>query len=262
MRLPRTADERRAPSDAGSPRPRSRAGRRALAACVLAAASVALCAGAALTAERAAAVFDIVHDPTQPGDLVVNVADATPLFATIAPGDSVHWLLEARLFHAEEGSFELEFDADGGLVTGAGLSAGVTTCDTGFEIISGDPVCAGAVDVAVSQEPLTELSMRVDPHALPALRHDTPRELLVTLRLPPGAANDLGEPPSADIGVGLHAAHLADGDDPPARSPELPVTGSDLLALGLVGAGLVGLAGGVGLWRRGVRPARADKEAR
>ena len=72
--------------------------------------------GGALTVAHASATFLEVTETGSPGMLSIARSSETPLWRTLAPGDTMHWLVEARLTDAASGTLSLELRADGALV--------------------------------------------------------------------------------------------------------------------------------------------------
>lgn len=239
--------------------------------------------GLLLTAERAVASYEEIIDAGKPGLLTLSVNAATPLWATLKPGDTSSWLVRAELDGAATGSLALELTASGKLVDTAGLTAAVSACSGEFTTGAGagteQPRCGGTPEPVLATTPLRDLARTQARYALTELHAGTPRELLVTLQLPTTATRADVTDASARVGLGLFAA----GDTappttaPPTTTPqpsprptatppgsvespggtghELAFTGADLTALGLVAAGLIGL--GLLLHARRIAPHRS-----
>lgn len=218
-----------------------------------------LVVGAGLTATRAAAVMHEVTETGLPGMLSLRAGPAAPHWADVRPGDRMHWPIEASLSDASVGSLSVELRAEGGLVA-AGLTAAVEACTTPFVegvTLEGAPTCETSATVVLTETPLVDLaSASSERFALADLERDHPRHLLVTLHLPAAADPAAVAGAAATVGVGLHAAGDTPAEvSPPGELPErLPVTGMDVSAVGLLGAGFLGL-GACLLARRRMRGA-------
>lgn len=266
---------------------------------LIALASAMLCAGALLTVERAAAVWlDVTTDQSLAGHLVLESLPEHPQWADMRPGDTAHWQITAALEDVDAGNLELEFHATGELIDLGALSVEVVACAEPFDVgvaiehrISPGapsptaPACAGFASVVQSLTPLAEVARNLGGgvFGLEVLQQGVPRYLLVSLVLSevPGGAGAASAsatsasaaPAAATIGIGLHAT----GDqatmpsnptptDSKLRDPisgggaTLAPTGSDAVALGLLAAGLIGLALGVGILRS-VRATPIEREA-
>lgn len=252
-------------------RPPSNRGPKCRASGILAlflAATVVLGCGIALTAQRAWATFEHIVDTGKPGLLTLSVDSSTPMWATLAPGESTQWLVRAELSDAAEGSLSLELDAQGSLVSVGELTAAVASCSQSFTRERGTLHCTGASETVLAPTPLRELAPLRHQYALADLRANAPRELLVTLQVPDSVSRTDVAGATARVGLGLHTA----GDtvptvpptDPPVTPPTKPpplapdpastsgaaglaVTGADLTALGLLAAGLAGLGAALAL---------------
>lgn len=233
---------------------------------------VALLVGVALSVTRASALYEEITETGAPGMLQLR-ADATqPLWSTIAPGESMQWLIEASLTDADRGTLSLELRSGGALVAPAGLTAAITSCDRTFTAIdAGQPQCTGTSRTELQPTPLSRISSMDSGtvYALADLERGHHRYLLVTLSLPRSA--EVAEGAQAVVGLGLHAAGEAESPQPPtpgtppggpdpdpqSRGP-LAMTGDDLLALLLLAAGLIGLGTYAVLRRNGA----VDSEGR
>lgn len=221
-----------------------------------------LCIGVILTVDRASAAYERIAETGQPGYLVLSAATETPLWTELSPGESMYWLVEASLIDAKESSLALELRANGGLIDPAGMIAEVSTCTEDFTVPAGVPVCTATTSAALPATPLTELNSSGDRYQLPHLWQDQPRQVAVALTLPAATTAGQVEGQVAQVGLGLHASGQDATPTPTPANPQLPVTGSDLLALGVLGAGLIGLGIGIALRRRGVSvAARSTSEA-
>lgn len=210
--------------------------------------------GVALTATRATAVFMQLDETGRPGYLVLSVDSNTPLWSTLRPGETSHWLVQAKLEDAPWSSLTLQLEAREVREEARDLLVEVASCDTAFDLEREVPSCAGAYQPLVPPTPISQFEVLPESEVieLADLYTGEPRELLVSLTLPATSTN-IPNDELARVGVGLHAA----GDSPaPVPGPEpgtktpLPVTGADLLPLGLLGLGLIGLGTGLLLRRR------------
>ncbi|GAA2178531.1 hypothetical protein GCM10009847_09060 [Leucobacter tardus] len=241
-----------------APRPLRRP-RRTIVRAVLATLSVAvLVSGALLSVTRASAIYAELTETGAPGMLQLRADSSMPLWTTLAPGESMQWLVEASLADADRGTLDLELRSTGSLVDTAGLTAAVVSCERAFATDQpGEPRCTAGSRTELPPTPLAAISTMDGGtlHSLLDLDRNHPRHLLITLSLPRGAAVDDGA--QAVVGLGLHAA-----GDTPARPPEpgtppgdpgprgpLAMTGDDLLPLLLLAAGLCGL-GALALLKR------------
>ncbi|MBC9936487.1 MULTISPECIES: hypothetical protein [unclassified Leucobacter] len=212
--------------------------------------------GGALTVVRASATFLEVTETGSPGMLSIARSSETPLWGTLAPGDTMHWLVEARLTDADSGTLSLEFRADGALVDSFGMSASVSACSQDFTFASAGssqvPMCAGTTLPVVPPTPLVAIATASSGVLFPLaeLQAAQPRQLLVTLHLPPSAASADVAGQDARVGLALHSS----GQSPPAVDAPAPLaaTGSDALALSALALGLLGIGWGV-LLRRAAR---------
>lgn len=264
---------------ADAPRLHRRGGRR-LAHSVLAAVSVAaLAIGGILSVTRASAMYEEIAETGSPGMLQLRADSTRPLWSTLAPGESMQWLVEASLDDADRGTLALELRSGGSLVDPGGLTASVVSCDRDFApggAGSEDPPrCDGQARTELPPTPLAQISTMEsgDTYSLADLDREQPRHLLVTLALP-AQADAVGGDDRAVVGLGLHAAGDRETPDPPdPRSPDatpetpqqrgpLAMTGGDLSALALLAAGLLGL-GALALMRRraSAPPAEAGAES-
>lgn len=232
------------------------------------AATVVLSCGIALTAQRAWATFEHIADTGKPGLLTLSVDSSTPMWATLAPGESTQWLVRVELKGADEGSLSLELDAQGSLVSIGELTAAVASCSESFARDRDAFRCSGASETVLATTPLRKLAPLRRQYALADLRSDAPRELLVTLQVPASASRVDVSGATARVGLGLHAAGITVPTTPPTEPPIAPpttplppapgaaapqrpaglaVTGADLAALGLLAAGLAGIGAALGL---------------
>lgn len=238
--------------------------RRAVVPAMIATLSVALLVcGALLSVTRASAVYTELTETGSPGMLQLRAHPAMPLWTTLAPGESMQWLVEASLADADRGTLDLELRSTGALVDTAGLTAAVVSCERAFATDRpGEPRCTTGPRTELRPTPLAAISTmeRGTIHPLLDLDRDHPRHLLVTLSLPRDAAVDDGA--RAVVGLGLHAAGDTPGGppepgtppgDPGPRGP-LAMTGDDLLPLLLLAAGLCGFGALALLRRQGPAP--------
>lgn len=216
--------------------------------------------GLAGTVSRAAAVWNEVTETGRPGLLKLNTATATPMWATLSPGESTHWLISAQLLTAPRGALQLELSVGGSLIEAGDPTFRVTGCRTGFATDTASPVCGeggqgsgdgGGGETLVPETSLAGLDGTERFINLDDIVRGEPRELLVTFSLPAAASADEVAGKVANVGLGVHAS----GDSPkaepePPDSPHLPVTGSDAVPLGLLAVGLIGSALCLGAARR------------
>lgn len=236
---------------AGARPRRVRRAHRTFGAVLAALGALALLGGGVLTVTRATAVLQDVAETGAPGLLMLRSDPGDPVWQDLAPGDAVHWVVQARLEGAPASTLALQLRSDGGLVLLGELTVGVVSCTDPFHVApdpQDPPVCGGTIAEVVPQQPLAQVASSVhsDTYELAPLEEHRPRYLLVTLGIPahvdPGDVAD----GSARVGVGLFAS----GPDLPANDG-LAVTGSDAAAIGLVACGVAGLAAGLTLTRRG-----------
>lgn len=209
--------------------------------------------GVVFTSARAAAVYTSIAESGTAGYLSLSVAKSTPLWATLEPGQSMHWLIRASLADASTGSLAIEIRGTGDLVSSDGLTGQVQTCSGDI-----DPetlACAEELAAAIGPVALRDLPANGDRIQLAELHQDVPRDLLVTLTLPDDNPNFADQPvndgpATAQVGLGVHVAGAQLPVTSPPRDTELPyeppteglaVTGADLLPLGLLSVGLAGL---------------------
>lgn len=215
--------------------------------------------GVVLAGSRASAVFTEISETGTPGYLTLSRDTATPLWATLEPGQSMHWLIQASLHDASSGQLAIELRGSGELIETGGLTGGVDACAGHFDLTT--LTCTGTLSSAVSPVALRDLPQAGGRVQLASIKQGEPRELLVTIALPSEAVIATDSTVDARIGLGVHAA----GDVPtsvtpippkhttPPVSPRLSVTGADLLPLGLLAAGLMGVGGALALRRRASR---------
>lgn len=224
--------------------------RRRIGTTVVALSVLLLGAGAALTASRATAVFQSLAENGHPGYLVLGLDSSTPLWATLSPGQSAHWLVQAALHDTDIGDLELELEVRDALPEASGLAAEVTACDGSFDLGGAQPSCHSGLQVVMPSTDIALFAPNSGRFSLPELRHDAPRQLLVTLSLPATADPTVVEGQQlARVGLGVHVRGETPDVEQPAE-PELPLTGSDLLPLGMLAVGLLGVGIGVLLRRR------------
>ena len=210
--------------------------------------------GLLLSASRASAVFTELTESGTPGYLVLAQDTTTPLWSSLQPGQSTYWLIQASLHDAEGGTLAIELRGNGDLIEHGGLTGSVDACAGTFDLSS--LTCAGSRTTAVAPVALSSLPSTGEQVRLADIKQGAPRELLVTLTLPSTTVITAGERPSARIGLGVHASGTGKPEVTPitpVRSvpPQLSVTGADVLPLGLLAAGLLGLGAALG-WRRRV----------
>lgn len=205
-------------------------------------------AGAALTATRAAAVFQDLAETGRPGYLVLGAESATPLWATLGPGDTMRWLVRASLADAESGSLEVELEVRDALPHASGMTAEIVSCDGAFDLDGTTPACDGVSETPLPETTIAQLSPTTGRIPLARLERAEPRELLVTLSLPAGERPQPADGTLARVGLGVHAAGEERAAPPPRR---LAATGEDAMALGVLALGLIGTGTGLALRRRG-----------
>ncbi|EYT51858.1 hypothetical protein H490_0114850 [Leucobacter sp. UCD-THU] len=229
--------------------------RRAASGLLIAVFAAVACAGAALTATRASAVFHELAETGRPGYLKLALHSGTPLWAELEPGDSMRWLVEASLHGSDSGTLAVELQAGGDLVSDSGMTAEVETCSVAFDITASPVGCEGSRATVLPPTPLAQIPQQGHRRDLADVSSGTPRQVLVTLAIPATTPAAGIEGRSARIGLGVHAS----GDAPATgllplgtpRSPRaLAATGSDVLALGLLSVGLVGVGAAAALRRR------------
>ena len=202
--------------------------------------------GAVGTVSRAAAVWEDVTETGRPGLLRLNTATATPMWATLSPGDRTHWLVAATLLTAPEGDLRLELNASGGLIETGAPTVSVQGCDAGFTLHDATPVCPDGGETFVAETPLSSVLTDDRMVDLNGIVRDRPRELLVTLAVPATASASRIAGQVVHVGLGLHASGASPGAAPapvPAPpAPRLVMTGADAVPLALLAAGLIGAA--------------------
>ncbi|WP_449282974.1 hypothetical protein [Leucobacter sp.] len=223
--------------------------------------------GVALSAARAAAVFQEITESGRPGYLRLAAHTTTPLQATLGPGESMRWLLRASLLDAELGTLAIELDASGELLGASAMTAQVVACTGAFRTgahagadLSRVP-CSGERAVVLPATPLSQLAQRDDRFELAELRRGEPRQLLVQLSVPAEADAEAVAGRVARVGLGVHAS--GEGGVRPVtpvegHGPRLPVTGADAVALGVLAVGLGGLGASLTLRGRAGRAGRTD----
>lgn len=240
--------------DASGTLVQKKTGRHALTT-VLAVVSVLLVLGGmTLVASRAFGVFEKVAETGTAGYISVSADNHLPRNAVMVPGDTSHWLLKVSLSDAKEGTLSVALHADGGLVTPVGMTAQVHTCTGSFTYPEKNrakvPSCSGDLVEVLHPTPLSSIATgeKHDVYKLANILANKSREFLVTLQIPADASPDSVAGEKARIGVEFNAAG-GDTANPPITAPplyppgtRLPVTGSDLIPLAVLGAGLIGLA--------------------
>ncbi|UOQ58972.1 hypothetical protein MUN76_07770 [Leucobacter rhizosphaerae] len=207
-----------------------------------------LCAGAVVagavgTVTRAAAVWEEVAETGRPGLLTLNTASSTPMWTTLSPGESTHWLIAAVLHTAPEGTLQLEVSVSGELVAAGDPSFSMRGCPAGFTQQGSTPVCPGGGETIIAETPLASVMADDRLIDLRGIVRGEPRELLVTLSLPPTASAEAVDGKVTHVGLGVHAAGDSPGVSPaPPVTPHLAMTGGDAVPLVLLAAGLIGTA--------------------
>ncbi|MHA3684120.1 hypothetical protein ACXR2W_11470 [Leucobacter sp. HY1908] len=211
--------------------------------------------GLTLTASRASAVFTEITETGTPGYITLSRDTATPLWATLEPGQSTHWRIRASLESATSGSLAIELRGSGDLIDDAGLTGSVDACAGAFDLASLQ--CSGVATSAVSTVALRDLPTVGDRIQLADIEQGAPREFLVTLTLPADAVIAEGASQTARVGLGVHASGdtVSPTTPTPAKpaAPQLTLTGADLLPLGVLAVGLVGLGAALVMRRRAAR---------
>ncbi len=210
--------------------------------------------GSALIVSRASAAWTQVTETGEPGYLSLRSDPGAPQWSDLRPGDVEHWLIEASLGDADVSTLRLELHADGPLVSAGDMTVSVSGCSVPFT----DLQCAGTAQSVLSEASLADVAgADAGIHPLLDLHRGAPRYLLVTLALAQTASAEEVAGASARIGVGLHASG-ADPDDP---DDPLAVTGADagdLIPVGILAAGMLGLGVAALFWRRDRRSGRAQ----
>ncbi len=217
---------------------------------LLASLSVALLlAGSMLVAERAFAVLQQVSETGRPGYLVLSSDPSSPRWTELGPGQTVYWVVEARLHDEERARLALELRSDGPLVRAAAMTVAVNGCAAPYRASASlavadapRPVCPRAEQTVLPAARLESVAASPSGEMieLGPLARVAPRQLLVTLALAPTAPVAELEGAEARIGVGLHASGEG-GSAPHSPEPPLVATGEDALALALLAAGLLGV---------------------
>lgn len=217
--------------------------------------------GLTLSSARAYAVFETIIDNGTPGHLWLGAHRATPLHAVMAPGDTMIWVVEASLSDADSGKLSVEMTGHGSLVEVGALTAEVAACTGAFDVSRmgrsvgahvKDVPCEGQRSTVVEKTPLADLAQREQRFELLELRQGAPRQLLVEIALPQASSTVNLLEAAAHIGLGVHAS----GEDAATPTPagpavpaqpglpmtRLPSTGADLVPLGVMAFGLIGVA--------------------
>ncbi|MGO1543403.1 MAG: hypothetical protein ACTHXA_03590 [Gulosibacter sp.] len=243
-------------------------------ACFVVLSSLLVVFGVFLTADRAQAALREVTQTGEQGLLALS-ADPLPLhWQDVRPGEQTHWLIEASLSDATQGTLALEMHAEGEFITDLGLTAAVSACSVPFKGDAGAtvaPTCTGAESVIV---PTTAVSQIAGPDAgeiftLADLHAGDPRNLRVSLALPAEADPAIAADAEGVISIGLHASGEDDHRTAPGASSvpgaeseglggDLARTGGDLFALAILALGLIGLGVSVRSWRRSARDVNAE----
>lgn len=201
------------------------------------------CLGLTLTAARAVAVFHEVTETGTPGYLVLSVDSETPLWAELAPGDSMRWLIEAALHDASSGSLSVELQSSGALPDASGMLTEVEACSGTFHLTEAHSACEGVLEAVLPVTRLTQVDRDGQRYELAQLDSGDPRQVLVTFTIPPDAHPQAIDGQTARIGLGVHAAGDTHSHSEPIPSApdDLAVTGAEILPLGVLAAGLIGL---------------------
>ena len=233
--------------------------------------------------DRALALYEQVTETGVPGLLQLRSNPGTPVWHDVRPGTQMHWFIEASLTDADAGNLALELAVQGDLAAASAMRVTVTTCTEAFD--EQTRLCADPIEALIDDALLADFSVPStgDPSqasqagqsaqsgpvfALATLKRGTPRHVHLSLTVPAAASADAMADTSSRIGVGLHASGVDGGNDatptPPA-TPEistpgdLPVTGADIAAPIMLGAGLAGLGLAIALWRT-IRRTTVKKE--
>lgn len=208
--------------------------------------------GVTLTASRASAVFTKIAETGTPGYITLSRDTATPLWATLEPGQSTHWRIRASLESATSGSLAIELRGNGDLIEKSGLTGSVDACAGALDLASLQ--CSGVATSAVPTVALRDLPSVGDRVQLADIEQGAPREFLVTLTLPADAVIAEGALQTARVGLGVHASGGTATPSTPTptkpAAPQLTLTGADLLPLGVLAVGLVGLGTALSARRR------------
>lgn len=218
---------------------------------LIAVSAILVAAGTALTANRAVAVFHEITETGHPGLLVLSAHSETPLWVTLQPGETRHWLVQAALHDAPSGSLSVELVTRDLMPETGALEAEVIACEGAYDLGASTPSCSGAVTQVVPRTSIATMdggSARVE---LVDLYQGDPRQILVSLTMPSHAAPINSDQQILRVGLGVHSS----GDDQASvRSPDvgsrIAITGTDATSLGLLAAGLIGLAAALLLRRR------------
>jgi len=215
-------------------------------AAAFAACGLLIMAGGLLFSARAYAAFTPAV-PTGNGILRIDSDPYPAQLQAIAPGESTQLQLHVRLEGAPSGSLGMQLRGSGPLVDrAAGLNIAVASCPRAFEGEAPHLSCAAGGETVLAAAPLASVATSTSSSSwvLENIRREQARFLLVTLSMPPDAAQSGSIAGLAgNFGVGLYAA----GDNvaaPAAQGPVLANTGLSLagpalIALGALGVGLV-----------------------
>ena len=230
----------------------------------------ALSAGGALAAARAVTILEAGLGGAAVGRLEVRTSPAPPVWQDLWAGSTAHWVISAALADAESSSLALEVRSGGALVLDGGMTAEIRSCTAPFipAIRPADPPsCAGRLATVLPTQRLADVSDETSgPRVTLARLHPgSPRYLLVTLGIPAGTPHAELERRSGRVGVGLFSAGESEDPEEPrgpdSDDPDLSRTGSDMSAVALLAAGMVGVLGGSLLLRRGGRARCRDHGA-
>jgi len=218
-------------------------GRRAFATALILLFAAVTCLGAVLTVSRAAAVFTDIAETGRPGYLVLGMHSSTPLWASLEPGETMRWLVQASLYDAESGELSVELAVADALPTVDRLTAAISACSGEFDLSTSTPSCDGTEQQVMAQTALADFMPGTGQFALANLKRTEPRQLLVTVQRS-NAPKPAQTERVARVGLGVHVA--GEHSDPPLLPPrhpgDLPATGADILPLSILGFGLIGLA--------------------
>lgn len=218
--------------------------------------ALALIGGGALTVARAAAVLQDVAETGAPGRLMLRSDPGDPVWQDLAPGDTVHWVVQARLEGPPASTLALQLRSSGGLVLLGEMTVSVVSCTDPFHPApdpQDPPSCSGTAAEILAQQPLAQVASSVhsDAYELAPLDTQHPRYLLVTLGIPAHVDPDVVADGSASVGIGLYASGPGPSAGDGSADENLAATGSDVAAIALVASGVAGLAAGLTLIRRG-----------
>lgn len=199
--------------------------------------------GAFFSYTQAQAVLREIQDAETPGLLSLVIPSRELLWASIDPGDTHYWVVEASLADAPSSTLALELATTGDTTALSQYSAQIEACPTPYQ---GDthpqkpPICAEHSRLILSTTPLTEvLNSRHHMLQLPDLTPTTPQHFLVTVHN--GASPTSAAPASTPftIGLGYHAAGGSAQHTTVAPLTQLATTATEVFPVALLGCGLI-----------------------